>query len=164
MMFFQMALDELRFQGMGIKNWVKEMGYITVTPKKIEHSYYKLKDGTIIKTLIHINHLTPNPKSPEGFTVNSQNIVVVYVPKENRNPMAFQPFNPAEIQNNISDDDMEPEPLRENVSVYDLSNGMVLSVKAVAGQIRKTKFYTQDGEPIYAVNTTPIIKVKKNQQ
>ncbi len=147
-----------------VDGWIKDMSYITVTPKIIEPSYYKLKDGTIIKALIHINHLTPNPKSPDGFAVNSQNIVVVYVPKDKRNPMAFQPFNPAEILNNIIDDDMEPEPLRENFSVYDLSNGMILSVKTVAGQIKKTNFYTQDGEPIYAVSTTPIVKVKKNKQ
>jgi len=40
---------------------------------------------------------------------------------------------------------------------------MVLSVKTVAGQISKTKFLTQDGEPIYLVSTTPVVKVKKNQ-
>lgn len=144
-----------------VDGWIKDMGYVTITPRTIEPSFYKLKDGTIIKALIHINHLVPDPKSPQGFAVNSSNIIISYVPKEKRNPVAFQPFNPTELQSGISDDDMEPEPLRENFSVYDLSNGMVLSVKTIVGQISKTKYCNQDGEPIYLVSTTPIVKVKK---
>lgn len=145
-----------------VEGWIKDMGYVTVKPRVIEPSFYKLKDGTIIKALIHINHLIQDPRSPQGFGVNSSNIIISYVPKDKRNPMAFQPVNPAEFQSNVIDDDMEPEPLRENFSVYDLSNGMVLSVKTVVGQIGKTKLYNQDGEPIYLVNTTPIIKIKKS--
>jgi len=145
-----------------IEGWIKDMEYVTAEPIKIEPSYYKLKDGTIIKALININHLSPDPHSPQGFSADQSNIIVSYVPKEKRNPAAFQPFNPAELGNNIDDEDMEPEPLRENFSVYKLSNGMTLSVKTVAGQISKTKFCKQDGEPIYVVNVTPIVKIKKN--
>lgn len=147
-----------------VDGWIKDMSYVTVTPRTLEPSYYKLKDGTIIKALIHVNHLIADPRSTQGFAVNSINIVSCYVPKEKRTPAAFQPYNPAELQSGITDDDMEPEPLRENFSVYDLSNGMVLSVKTVAGQISKTKFFTPDGEPVYLVSTTPIVKVKKNQK
>lgn len=146
-----------------VDGWIKDMSYVIVTPRTLEHSYYKLKDGTIIKALIHVNHLIADPKSPQGFAVNSTNLVSCYVPKDKRNPAAFQPYTTAELQGGIIDDDMEPEPLRENFSVYDLSNGMVLSVKTVAGQISKTKFLTQDGEPIYLVSTTPIVKVKKDK-
>ena len=143
--------------------WIKDMSYITVEPIKIEPSYYKLKDGTIIKAHININHLSPDPRSPQGFAVHSSNMTISYVPKEKRNPNAFQPYSQNELQTGIIDDDMEPDVLRENFSVYKLSNGMTLSVKTIAGQISKTKFYTRDGEPVYVVNTTPIIKVKKNQ-
>ena len=75
----------------------------------------------------------------------------------------FRPFEQSELLSAVTDDDMEPEPLKENFSVYELSNGLVLSVKAVAGQISKTKFFTVDGEPVYIVNTTPISKIKKSQ-
>lgn len=145
-----------------VDGWIKDMGYVTVSPRTIEPSYYKLKDGTIVMALININYLIPDPKSPQGFSVNSNNTAIVFVPKDKRNPAKFQPFNPAEIQSAIIDDDMEPEPLRENFSVYDLSNGMIISVKTVAGQISKTKFTSNDGSPVYLVNTTPIVKIKKN--
>jgi len=146
-----------------VDGWIKDMSYITVKPRTIEPSFYKLKDGTVIKALINVNHLIPDSKSAQGFAVNSSNIIVCYVPKEKRNPAAFQQYNPAEIKEGIIDEDMEPEPLRENFSVYDLSNGLVMSVKTVAGQISKTKFFTQDGEPVYLVNITPIVKIKKDK-
>lgn len=146
-----------------VDGWIKDMGYITVVPRVIEPSFYKLKDGTIIKALVNINHVIADPKSPQGFVINSANVVICYVSKANRNPAAYQPYNQAEIQSGIIDDDMEPETLRENFSVYDCSNGMVLSVKTVVAQVSKTKFYTPDGEPVYLVNTTPVLKVKKNK-
>lgn len=146
-----------------VEGYIKDMMYVTATPRNLQPSFYKLSDGTIIKALIHVNHLTPDPRTPDGFAINSTNMVVAYVPKEKRNPAAFQPHNDAELQSSITEEDMEPEPLRENFSVYDLSNGMVLSVKTVAGQVNKTKFYTQDGEPLYLVNTTPVVKIKKNK-
>lgn len=141
---------------------IKEMGYITVKPRVIYPSYYKLKDNTIIKALINVNYLVPDPKAPDGFAISSTNTIVSFVSKEKRKPMAYESYNPAELQSGIIDEDMEAEPLRENFSVYDLSNGMVMSVKTVVGQISKTKYYNRDGEPVYLVNANPIIKVKKS--
>lgn len=140
---------------------IKDMGYVTITPRAINPSYYKLNDGTIIRALVQVNSLVPDPKNPDGFSVNQNNLVIAYVPKEKRNPISFQPYNPAELEQNIVDQDVDFEVLRENFSVYELSNNMVLSVKTVVGQIRKTKFYTKEGEPVYIINTNPIIKVKK---
>lgn len=140
---------------------IKDMGYVIATPRALYPSYYKLPDKTIIKALVSINYLIPDPTSPEGYSINSNNMISAFVPKENRRPEKFQQYDPNELQTGIIDDDMDVEVLRENFSVYDLSNGMVLSVKTVVGQIRKTKFFTRDGEPVYLINTNPIIKVKK---
>jgi len=140
---------------------LKDMGYILATPRALYPSYYKLADGTLVRALIHINYLLPDPKSPQGFGINSINSVSAFVPKEKRHPEAFVPYNPSELQSGIIDEDMEFEVLRENFSVYDLSNGLVLSVKTVVGQVKKTKFLTKDGEPVYSINTNPILKSKK---
>lgn len=144
-----------------VESNIRDMGYVTVTPRVIYPSYYKLSDGTIIKALVSVNYLVPNPRAPDGFAVNSINLVAAFVPKEKRRPEAFQPYSQDELQSGIIDDDMDVEVMRENFSVYDLSNGMVLSVKTVVGQIRKTKFFNQDGEPVYLINANPIMKVKK---
>lgn len=139
---------------------IREMGYITVTPIKIWPSYYKLADGTIIRALVNINYLLSNPSSPEGFTVNSNNSVNAYVSKEKRHPEKFEEYNPSDLQSGVIDVDVEFEVLRENFSVYEMSNKMKISVKTVVGQIRKTKFYTKEGEPVYIISPNPIIKTK----
>lgn len=140
---------------------IKDMGYVIVKPRAIYPSYYKLSDGTIIKALVNINYLLPDPKSTQGFSINSHNTIIAYVPQEHRIPEAFVQYNPVELQSGIIEEDMEVTTLRENFSVYELSNGMILSVKTVVGQVNKTKFYSREGEPVYIVNTNPIIKVKK---
>ncbi len=140
---------------------VKEMGYVTAKPLKVEPSYYKIIDGTIIKAIVNIHYLLPDSKSPQGYSINSSDTISAYVPMEKRNPMRFQPYDPAQLRDGVIEEDIETETLRENFSVYELSNDMILSVKTVVGQINKTKFFTQEGEPVYIVNTNPIIKVKK---
>lgn len=51
----------------------------------------------------------------------------------------FRPYAPEEVKSFV-EDDVEFEVLQENFSVYDLSNGMVLSLKPVLGQVRKLGF------------------------
>ena len=65
------------------------------------------------------------------------------------------------LYNKIVEDDVEFEVLQESFSVYDLSNGMVLSLKPVLGQVRKTGVYSKEGEPVYTININPIIKFKR---
>ena len=142
---------------------IKEMGYILAKPRVIYPSYYRLQDNTnaIVEAIVRINFLIPYSRSPQGFSVNPNNIITVFVPKEKRRPEAFVPFTPQDLQAGIIEDDVEFEVLRENFSVYDLSNGLVLSIKTVMGQIRKTKYVAVTGEPLYLININPIIKVKK---
>jgi len=144
-----------------IQSNIKEMGYITATPRAIYPSYYKLNDSTVLKVVVNVNYLLPDPRQPEGYSVNASNIFSAFVPKEKRKPQAFRPYNPAELANNIIDEDVEFEVLRENFSVYDLSNGMVLSLKPVTGQVKKTSLYDVGGEPIYIVTVNSVIKIKK---
>ncbi len=114
---------------------IKDMGYITCKPRVIRPSYYKLNDGTgtIICALITMDHLTPDPQSPDGFTVNSTTQINAFVPKENRKPRNFQQYQSNELQSGIIDDDVDYEVLNENFSVYDLSNELVMSIKTVVG-------------------------------
>ena len=143
---------------------ISKMGYITVEPKgDLKPSYYKLKDGTILRVITTVTHLTPNPQSPQGFALNSFNTIICYVPKEYRHPEFYKPFNNSDIKSNIMEEDMDIETLKEEFSVYSLSNGRTMSVKSIVAQVSKTKLYTPDGEPLYVVNITPVIKTKKTQ-
>jgi hypothetical protein len=146
-----------------IQKTILDMDYVVPRPVAINPSYYKLKDETIIKAFININHLIPDPNSSDGYAVNSTNIIMAYVPKNNRHPELAKPYNLSELKGAIIDEDIEPVTLKEDFSTYELSNGLTMSIKAVAGQISKTIHYNPDGEPVYIVNIAPIVKMKKSK-
>ncbi len=145
-----------------IKQTIEEMQYVTVKPVKIESSFYKLKDGTVIEVHTHISRLIPDQQTPPGYAISSNNIITSYVKPENRRPGKFKPDEQTDLNSQVIDEDMDPIPLREEFSIYELSNKMKLSVKVVVGQVQKTSCYTRDGEPTYLVNVVPVIKMQKN--
>lgn len=61
------------------------------------------------------------------------------------------------------DDDMSFEIISEEYDIYE-ANDKIISVKPMISQIIKTKAYNIEGEPIYVVNSNPIIKttIKRN--
>lgn len=136
------------------------MGYTTVIPKDVKPSYYRLKDGTILKAFVNINYLLPNPLNANNFFVNSTNLVSTFVPKEKRSPELSKPVLNFDSSQDIIDEDVEFEVLNEDFSIYELSNGLILSLKCVLGQVKKTKHFSKEGEPIYTVSMNPIIKTK----
>jgi|APSaa5957512535_1039671.scaffolds.fasta_scaffold68530_4 hypothetical protein len=130
------------------------MGYITATPKKfLQPSFYNLPDGSILSLLIRINHLVIDPFNKNKISVNSVNNVHVFVEKNKRQPQIES--------SSVLEEDVECITLREEFNVYDLSNGDVMSVKSVVGQVRKLNGYSANGEAIYNVDSQPVIKIKK---
>ena len=144
-----------------IINEIKSMGYIIATSSKIIPSYYRLKDNTIIKVIVIINHLIPEKDRPDNFGINSTNIVSTFVPIKERKTESFKSYPLTTNETNIEVQDLEFDVLKEDFTVYDLSNGFILKVKPVLAQVNKTKSFSFDGEPIYTVNIAPIIKITK---
>ena len=144
-----------------INSKIENMGYILATPSKVIPSYYRLKDNTILKVIVIINHLIPEKDRPDNFGINFTNIISTFVPMENRKPESFKPYPLTAIESNITEQDLEFEVLYENFTVYNLSNGWTLKVKPVLAQVNKTKLFSVDGEPIYTVNIAPVLKITK---
>jgi hypothetical protein len=69
-------------------------------------------------------------------------------------------FSQSDIAREIIEEDRQSEELSSEFSEYELSNGTTVGIRTIINQINKTKLYTQDGEPIYSVITTPVIKFK----
>ncbi len=149
--------------GEGIAQDIRDMGYVTCNPIDIKPSYYKLNDGTgtIIRALITVECLIPDPSSFNGFKISTSARTTAFVPKENREPQNYKPFRPNELQSGVIDDDVGCDTLSEDFSVYELSDGSIMSVRTVVGQIKKTKFFTSEGEPLYMVDMNPIIKINR---
>jgi len=141
---------------------IHEMGYITLKPIEVNPSYYELTDGTIIEAGIRIEAVVPDPTQPNGYNVRTSNYAVTYVPRNARTPERYRPLtSAAELATGIVEEDVENRILKEEFSSYALSNGMTLSIKAVVAQIQKTRFFTEQGEPIYSVQISPVYKFKK---
>ena len=139
---------------------IKDMGYVVATPRGMpKPSFYKLPhDNTILSIMTNVSHLIPHPQDPNGVSVNSSISLHIFVPKEHRKPpSSFRP----NVNLKIIDEDVEYVSLKENFNVYDLSNGMILSVKTIISQIGKTDAYNQEGEPIYKISSQPVTKLKK---
>ena len=154
----KMSLDE-------IYDEIRKMGYITVKPiDDIKPSVYRLTDGTIIMVSVKINHLLSSPAATSGFEINSTNTVMCYVKKKHRHPGLHDPDNTLDPQSRIVEEDIELETLQENFNSFVLSNGMILSVKPVVGQVNKTDLYNPRGELIYTVSATPVIKIKTSSR
>ena len=149
------AIDE-------IVNRIKDMGYILATPQRAPiPSFYELDGGTILSALVAVNHLLQDPTNPNDVSINSSISISVYVPPNNRNPRGKQADPDKQVVPSIIDEDVQCDILREEFNVYNLSNNMVMSVKTVAGQIRKTDLYNDRGEPTYNIDWQPVIKFKK---
>lgn len=141
-----------------IEENIQSMGYVTAKPQSLPiPSYYKLGDGTIISVLIRINQISQDPDDRKRTLVKFSTDVRIFTDPKDRNPAGKQP-SPQNPVPSIIDDDMECIRLREDFNRYDLSDGQVMSVKAVVFQVQKTDMHDSNGEPIYRVHSTRIVK------
>ncbi len=152
----------MNYQIAEIEKMISDKGYLTIVSSKIEPSYYKLSDDAIIEAHLNLIYVKLDPASPNGITINSANTSNCYISTDKLNPSSFMPWTQNDLQKGIIADDMEMETLRENFSVYQLSNGMKISIKSVVTQVDKTKYVMPTGESIYVVNQAPIFKIKAN--
>ena len=135
--------------------------YSFVVSSKIEPSYYKItKDGTVIRCLTRLIAMSNTGNNTANAI--SVNEVAAFVPSQNKRPELFDPNNRKSLQKEeIEDEDVDYDVLRENFSVYTMDNGQTISIKTVVGQIVKFNRYTNTGDPIYNITPTPIVRIKQ---
>jgi hypothetical protein len=84
-----------------ILGYIHEMGYLTIKPREVLPSFYKLADGTILEAAIIIESIVPDPRQQSGYQIRTRNYTVAYVPQNERKPTEYKPFNPVEILTDI---------------------------------------------------------------
>ena len=141
---------------------IKKMGYVIAIPRGTPiPSFYKLADGTILSAMIVVNHALQNPSKPDILSINNGISLKTFVPSSkrdlNKKRLAAQTGSIA----SIVDEDVQYETLHERFNEYNLSNGAVLGVKTIIGQVQKTALCNNQGEPIYNVDTQPMFKIKQ---
>lgn len=147
--------------GMDIEKLVLEMGYVLAVPKSTPTpSYYRLGDGTILSVLVNINHVLTDALESGVGAINHNTDIRVYVPHRYKTHKPAQPDRPP----NIVDQDVECTPLMEGFNDYAVGKDIIISAKAVVGQVAKMDTYSNAGEPIYNLNVQPVIKVVDKRQ
>lgn len=139
---------------------IMDMGYTMATPRQPPvPSFYRLADGTILSALTNITHLVSSPTDPNDMSASLAQEIRVFTPQGRRNPGGRQVLDPTNAT--VVDEDVEYDTLKEDFNFYDLSNGASLGIKTVMVQIQKTDQYNREGEPVYSINSHPVIKIRK---
>lgn len=127
----------------------------------LENSYYKFSDGTILSLSALLSHAKIEPNTPQGFTIQTTTRYDVFSPLILRGPATPLVLNQVIADNDIVDNDMDFEVLREPFSVFEISNGYEIKLRCIISQITKTRLFAPTGEPIYNVNHNIISKMNK---
>jgi len=145
---------------------IKRMGYSTFEVKLEKPNYYQLEDKTILKVYPILNNLFMDKgKNPEGASVSTQNVVSAFVPEKLiGKPGPLKQLTIDAIAANIDKMDMSFDVISEHFNEYVVDNKWLLSVKTTLSQVNRSKFRNNAGEPIYHVNTTPVVKLKPKRR
>jgi len=128
-------------------------------------SYFKLKDGTLLRGRVIIRKIVRKGFHPIGYPNYDIDYTIVYsarVPKEFlREPSSKAPKiikENVEAEFNYPDD---IEILKDNVQEYETDDGFIVKVKFVPMKVLKLKQSNRYGEPIYVIYSQILINLIK---
>lgn len=139
---------------------IRDYEYINFEPPKDDKwSIYRVeKDDTIIK--IKPVLLKILKRGADDYVFNSTSAVAIFVHPEERKPPSQPPFptTPKEMEDYLTDPDMDFEPIIEPWNEYTLDGGSTLKLRAVAMEISRTSLYDPQKEPFYLVSSRVLWK------
>lgn len=127
-------------------------------------NWYKLRDGSKLKTKFVLVKAVFSGVDEIGgvrVSVNSSNVVgSVDVPPNLKGTPSDKKYSREELASSVVEEDIPFDILNEGWNEYRFKNDVQLSVKLTLVKVSRTNKYLPDGDPIYLVNTQPIIKPK----
>lgn len=138
---------------------IEKMGYSNVISSKVNPSYYKLDDGTLLRVLVRLIGTAPVKGREDAFDMHTFNEITAFVPEKDRQRDLLS-NNFQLTAENLIHPDIEYKILREEFSVYKMDNGFTHSIRTTISQVGKYNQYRRSGEPIYNVMPVPIVKNK----
>ncbi|MFQ5998492.1 MAG: hypothetical protein ACE5KO_04220 [Candidatus Bathyarchaeia archaeon] len=140
---------------------IEEYGYEEFDILEENWSEYHLSDSSIMKTRLILQKLFKTVQDGSGsitYGFNSSNLISVMCPKSLRGSASITAYTPQELNASIVEDDLHYETIKENWNRYRLRNETVISLKLALVKISRTGKFDNKGEPIYLVNTQPLMK------
>jgi hypothetical protein len=138
-----------------VNSIIREYEYINFeAPKDDKWSIYRVKkDDTIIKLKPILFKLLK--RGVDDYIFNAAAAVAIFVHPEERRSPSQPPFptTPQQMEDSLTDPDMDFEPIIEPWNAYTLDGGSTLKLRAVAMEISRTSLYDPQGEPVYLVRS-----------
>jgi hypothetical protein len=93
------------------------------------------------------------------LSVASQNVMSIVSPRELKGtPGEPRTYSPSELTRAVAEEDITFEIEKEDWSIYELKDTSTIHIKQVIAKISRTSLFDQNGDPIYIVNSQPIVK------
>lgn len=131
---------------------------------KEDWSSYKLEDDTILKlkrVLIKVIGAKETDKIGKPVHhVQTYNVMGILVPDNLMGTPTKREYTLKELFDSIVADDMKFEIIKESWDEYRLKDGSTLEIKPTLVKVSRTDKFDERGEPIYLVNSEPLIKEK----
>ena len=124
---------------------------------------YELEDGAKLRVRTVLKGVIRRSETEYGF---GQEVVVgvAEMPVELKGTPTQTEPSPSQLRKMIEKEDIKFTPRGEPTwNVYRLSDGNTLSIRLVVSQIDKTSAFTPEGEPIYIVQSQPVVKLKRSK-
>jgi hypothetical protein len=135
--------------------------FVNVIGSKEDWSVYKLDDGTIVKmrfVLIKaIREANFDQFGNPTYSLNSQNVVGI-IPLKSALGTPSPKFTPEEVASSVTDGDIKFKTIKEPWNEFQLEDGSTVNVKLILTMVARTSKFDEHGEPIYLVNSQPIVK------
>lgn len=94
------------------------------------------------------------------YHVQTHNVIGIMVPDNLMGTPAKREYTPKELFDSIVAGDMKFEIIEESWNEYRLKDGITLKIKPTLVKVSRTDKFDRKGEPIYLVNSEPLIKGK----
>jgi len=124
---------------------------------------YELEEGVKLRVRAILKGVIKRGGTEYGF---AQEVVVgvAGIPAELKGLPAQTELSSDQLRKMMEKEDIKFTPKGESTwNVYRLSDGNTLSLKLVVSQIDKTSAFNPEGEPIYIVQSQPVVKFKTSK-
>jgi len=131
-------------------------------------SYFKLKDGTIIRGRVVVRKIVKRGVDKLGYPlydINYTNVFSAKVPEDllrepGREPITLTKED-IECEFNYPN---EVEVVKENIQRYETEDGYIIEIKLVPLKVLRLKKANRFGEPIYVIHSQVLVNVRRQEQ
>ncbi|MGI0056526.1 MAG: hypothetical protein ACREAK_04040 [Nitrosarchaeum sp.] len=138
--------------------------YVEFTNFEVEHepwNEYEIENYGKLRAKLVISRISPIKDSVTETDLSFKSIRIVdFVPyKDKMGTPNVRPYSQEELAKSIVEDDVVFKITNEDWNIYKLPDGKMLRIKPTLVKVSRTDKFDVKGEPIFLVNTQPIVKI-----